>query len=212
VGQVAVLGGWWLLDALALAMLVVTVASAARIAVLLASRGSRRATVAVAVVDDAALAFMAVATAGMLAPRLRTLPDTGWEAIFAALTAWFAVRSARAARVARTASTSTARARALASPGCAPHLMHCAAMLYMFLALPGDTAMDGPGALLHVLGVLGALAVVGFCARDVGHLSARRYRPAGAAPVTGALASQASRIGCRAVMGVTMAVMLVIMT
>jgi hypothetical protein len=61
--------------------------------------------------------------------------------------------------------------------------------------------------------VLGALAVVGYCVRDVGHLSARRYSRTGAVPVTGALLlSQASRVGCRAVMGVTMAVMLVIMT
>jgi hypothetical protein len=219
VGHFAVLGGWWLLGALAVAMLVVAVASAARVAVLFAGRGPRRARAAgPAVVDDAALVFMAVATAGMLAPGLRTLPATGWEAVFAALTAWFAVRSARAAR--HPAGRSTAGAAAPASPGCVPHLVHCAAMLYMFLALPaapgagGMTmpAMAGPAALLHVLAVLGALAVLGFCARDVGHLSARRYRLAGAVPVTGALASQASRVGCRAVMGVTMAVMLVIMT
>jgi hypothetical protein len=229
VGQVAGLGGSWLLEPLALLMLVVAVASTARITALLAAGRSRRAGVrSTAVIDDAALALMAVATAGMLAPGLRTLPDTAWQAVFAVLTTWFAVRSVRAAR-ARSAG-------ALAAPNCAPHLVHCAAMLYMFLALPaapgagrvgpggsqaGGTAMAGmagpaaPGhsVLFHVLAVLGALVVVGYCARDVGHLSARRYSLTGAAPVTGALLlSQASRVGCRAVMGVTMAVMLVIMT
>jgi hypothetical protein len=239
VGQVAVLGGSWLLDALALLMLVVAVASAARItAVLVAGRSGRASSSSAAVIDDAALALMTVATAGMLVPGLRTLPDTAWDAVFAVLTTWFAVRSVRAVRA--------SSAGALAAPNCAPHLVHCAAMLYMFLALPaapgpGGTTMArmagpavpnqwvpnqsvlnqsvlnqtalGQPALFHVLAVLGALVVVGYCVRDVGHLSARRYSSAGAVPVTGALLlSQASRVGCRAVMGVTMAVMLVIMT
>jgi hypothetical protein len=225
-------GGSWLLDALALLMLVIAVASVARITALLVTGRSRRPGFkGTAVIDDAALALMAVATAGMLAPGLRTLPDIAWEAVFAVLTTWFAVRSVRAMRA--------SSAGALAAPNCAPHLVHCAAMLYMFLALPaapgaGGTTMarmagpassaalnqpalnqsvQGQPVLFHVLAVLGALAVVGYCVRDVGHLSARRYSRTGAVPVTGALLlSQASRVGCRAVMGVTMAVMLVIMT
>jgi hypothetical protein len=232
VGQVAVLGGSWLLDALALLMLVVAVASVARVTALLVAGRSRRATFrSAAVIDDAALALMAVATAGMLVPGLRTLPDTAWEAVFAVLTTWFAVRSVRAVRA--------ASAGALAAPNCAPHLVHCAAMLYMFLALQAAPGADGTtmagmagpprpavlnqsvlnqsvlgqSALLHLLAVLGALVVVGYCVRDVGHLSARRYSLTSAVPVTGALlVSQASRVGCRAVMGAAMAVMLVIMT
>lgn len=234
-GQVAVLGGWWLLEPLALLMLVVALASTARIIALVARGRARPAGFAgVAVIDDAALALMAVATAGMLAPGLRTLPDTAWEVVFAVLTTWFAVRSVRAARL---AGVSSAGARALAAPNCAPHLVHCAAMLYMFLALPAAPGAGGAGpggmtmtgmasvagmlrpaasgqsALYHVLAVLGALVVVGYCVRDVGHLSSRRDRAPGAvAAPAGLLLSQASRVGCRAVVGVTMAVMLVIMT
>jgi hypothetical protein len=255
VGQVAVLGGRWLLEPLALLMLAVALASTARITALAApalagtvlagtvlantvlanTRRPRPAGFAVAaVVDDAALALMAVATVGMLVPGLRTLPDSAWEAVFAVLTAWFAIRSVRAAR---RASTRSASARALAAPNCAPHLVHCAAMLYMFLALPAAPGAGGAGpggmtmtgmasvagmlrpaasgqtALYHVLAVLGALVVVGYCVRDVGHLSSRPYRVPGAVAAPAALLlSQASRVGCRAVMGVTMAVMLVIMT
>jgi hypothetical protein len=78
--------------------------------------------------------------------------------------------------------------------------------------MPGP-ATSGQSALYHVLAVLGALVVVGYCVRDVGHLSSRPYRVPGAVAAPAALLlSQASRVGCRAVMGVTMAVMLVIMT
>jgi hypothetical protein len=260
VGQVAVLGGRWLLEPLALLMLAVALASTARITALAATvradavpahtvpahtvpahtvpahtrRPRRAGLVGAAVIDDTALALMAVATAGMLVPGLRTLPDSAWEVVFAVLTTWFAIRSARAARRAITRSAS---ARALAAPNCAPHLVHCAAMLYTFLALPaapgagragpgGMTmtgmasvagvlrpAASGPSALYHVLAVAGALVVVGYCVRDVGHLSSRPYRVPGAVAAPAALLlSQASRVGCRAVMGVTMAVMLVIMT
>jgi hypothetical protein len=222
VGQVAMLGGRWLLEPLALLMLAVAAVSGARLtaAFLKPLRRSARPGGA-AVMDDVAQLLMAIATAGMLAPGMRTLPDTGWVAVFAVLTTWFAARSVRV-RAARTAGA--------AVPGCAPHLAHCAAMLYMFLALPAAPGAAGAGpagmtmagmagsaplgqsALFHALAVLGALVVVGYCVRDVGQLSGRHYRVPGAVPVTGALLSKASRLASRAVMGLTMAVLLVIMT
>src|SRR5512146_15368 len=81
-------------------MLAVAAVSAARLAArLTAARRSRAGGVSSgAAIDDLAQLLMAIATAGMLAPGLRTLPDTAWVAVFAVLTAWFAVRSARAAR------------------------------------------------------------------------------------------------------------------
>ena len=75
---------------------------------------------------------MAIAMAGMLAPSLTTLPNGAWEVVFALLTAWFAYRVVRDARANGT--------RALAGGHCAPHLVHSAAMLYMFLALAPPAA------------------------------------------------------------------------
>ena len=83
---------------------------------------------------------MGLAMAGTLAASLSTLPSGAWEVIFGALTAWFAYRVAREYR--------GRGLRALVSEHHAPHLLHSAAMLYMFLALrtvvPGhSTAMAG---------------------------------------------------------------------
>ena len=124
----------WLLAAVAALMLAVAAVSAAR---LLAARPWRRG--AVITDTDVAHPLMAVAMAGMLAPGLRTLPDTAWEVIFGLLAAWFAVRVARDARV--------NGVRALAGGHCAPHLAHSCAMVYMFLAIQataaGAAGMDG---------------------------------------------------------------------
>ena len=86
---------------------------------------------------------MGLAMAGTLAASLSTLPSGAWEVIFGALTAWFAYRVAREYR--------GRGLRALVSEHHAPHLLHSAAMLYMFLALrtvaPGhSTAMAGMSA------------------------------------------------------------------
>jgi hypothetical protein len=167
----------WLLDIVAALMLVVAAVSAAR---LLAARPWQRG--AVAIDTDVAHLLMALAMAGMLAASLAAAPAAAWEVVFALLTTWFAVRvlvDARASGV-----------RALAGGHCAPHLVHSAAMLYMFLALTaagkapgGMSAMGGMEAgsasamslRLPTLAFLFALILVGYSIWDLDQLSGRRY-------------------------------------
>ena len=164
----------WLLDVVAAVMLGVAALSAGRLA---AARPWRRDG---AVIDtDVAHLLMAIAMAGMLTPRLRTLPDTAWEVIFGLLTAWFAVRVTRDAR--------RNGVRALAGGHCAPHLVHSASMLYMFLAMraaagaaPGAGGMDMSGTSAMTLryptlALLFALILVGYSIWDLDQLSGRRY-------------------------------------
>jgi hypothetical protein len=167
----------WLLAAVAALMLAVAAVSAAR---LLAARPWRRG--AVITDTDVAHPLMAVAMAGMLAPGLRTLPDTAWEVIFGLLAAWFAVRVARDARV--------NGVRALAGGHCAPHLAHSCAMVYMFLAIQatadGTAGMEGmsgmpgdAGAAMSLryptLALIFAFILVGYSIWDLDRLSGRRY-------------------------------------
>ncbi len=174
----------WLLDLLAAVMLVVAAISAAR---LVAARPWQDGSV---VIDtDIAHLLMSVAMAGMLTPSLTTLPSSAWEVIFGLLTAWFAVRVALDARL--------AGVRALAGGHCAPHLVHSAAMLYMFLALSVSAAsgMGGMGAgsgsmmtLAHpTVAFAFALVLIGYTVWDLDQLSGRRYGyRATAAAVAGA--------------------------
>jgi hypothetical protein len=117
----------WILDIFAAIMLAVAAVSAAR---LLVARPWERGSV---ITDtDIAHLLMAIAMAGMLTSSLTTLPSRAWEAIFGLMTAWFAYRVTRDARA--------SGIRALAGGHCAPHLVHSAAMLYMFLALTAPAA------------------------------------------------------------------------
>ena len=127
----------WLLDICAGLMLAVAAVSAGR----LARPPSWPRGPATPDIDVAHL-LMALAMAGTLAPGLAVLPSVAWRVIFAMLTAWLAERvvfDARAHGI-----------RALAGGHCAPHLVHAAAMLYMFAALtapahdPGAGSLGGP--------------------------------------------------------------------
>jgi hypothetical protein len=160
----------WILDILASLMLVVAAISAARI-------GLARPWQKGAVVTDTDVShlFMGIAMAGMLASGLTTLPDAAWEVIFALLTVWFGYRVVRDAR--------SNGARALAGGHCAPHLVHSAAMLYMFLALgaaggPGMGGMGGSAtqALKYpTLAFVFALILIGYTTWDLDQLSGKRY-------------------------------------
>jgi hypothetical protein len=168
----------WILDALAALMLAVAAVSAARI--VLARPWRRGAFVAD---TDVAHLLMAIAMAGMLTPRLGTLPDTAWEAVFCLLAVWFAGRVAREAR--------TNGRGALAGAHCAPHLVHSVSMLYMFLAataLPARTGTaEGMGGVsggagsaamtlsLPTLAFVFAFILVGYAVWDLDQLSGRRY-------------------------------------
>ena len=184
----------WILDALAALMLLVAAVSATRIVL---STPWRRD--AFAADTDVAHLLMAIAMAGMLTPGLGTLPDTAWVAVFCLLAAWFV------GRVAHDASTNGLRA--LAGGHCAPHLVHSASMLYMFLAatLPvartgaaegmgGMSAGAGSAAMtlsLPALAFVFAFVLVGYAVWDLDQLSGRRYATAArvslavAAPVGG---------------------------
>jgi hypothetical protein len=163
----------WILDAFAAVMLTVAAVSAARVA---AARPWRRGgTVAD---TDIAHLLMAIAMTGMLTGSLRTIPVVAWESALSVLMAWFVFRAARDVRA--------GGLRALP----AAHLVHCAAMLYMFLAAAQPSRYPA-------LAFAFALALAGYAVWDLDRLSAGR--PSG---VTA---------GCRTAMGVTMAFMLIAM-
>jgi Domain of unknown function (DUF5134) len=116
---------------------------------------------------------MGVAMAGMLEPRLTLLPDAVWRAMFVAGAAWFGWQAARAWR-----RRSPRRSRS-AHP--VPHVVECAAMLYMLLparsagraaamVMPGMTGTSAAGnpALALVL----ALFMVGYILWTTDHLAA----------------------------------------
>jgi hypothetical protein len=163
----------WILDVFAGLMLVVAAISAARLA---EARPWQRGS---AFFDtDIAHLLMGIAMAGMLAAGLTTLSNAAWVGIFAVLTGWFAVRvivDARANGV-----------RALAGGHCAPHLVHSAAMVYMFAALvapaSGGAGMSGMGGTSGMqtlryptLAFVFALILIGYSIWDIDQLSGRRY-------------------------------------
>jgi hypothetical protein len=151
---------------------------------------------------DVAHLLMGVAMAGMLAPGLTTLAPGAWETIFGVLTGWFAWRAARDA-----AATGI---RSLAGGHSVVHLLHCAAMVYLFAAVTTSSGMPmtGTGAAspsleCPALALAFASALAGCTAREIGQLSLRRnHRSA---------ASSAAPVASRIVMGATTALMLLIM-
>ena len=163
----------WILDIFAALMLVVAAVSAGRLVVAQPWRQGAQRT-ALADIDVAHL-LMAIAMAGMLTASLQTLPNGAWEVIFGVLTAWFAYRVVRDLQV--------SGVRALAGGHCAPHLIHAAAMLYMFLALTTPTAhgsgMSGMGGAAGAMGTLSlpflafifALLLIGYSIWDLDQLS-----------------------------------------
>jgi len=166
----------WILDIFAAIMLAVAAISAARLA---AERPWQPGSV---VTDtDIAHLLMAIAMAGMLVPSLSTLPAAVWEVIFGVTAAWVGYRVIRDARA--------NGVRALAGGHCAPHLVHSAAMLYMFLALvaPGGRGqgMSGVGGSpvpgmqsveLPTVAFAFALILAGYTMWDLDQISSRTRR------------------------------------
>ena len=148
----------WLTASFAAVMLTVATYCAGRLAV---ARRWQRPT---ELDTDAGHVLMGLAMAGLLVSRLRLLPAAAWEAVFAAGAVWFAWQLLRSRR--RTAAASW---RCLHP---APHLVECAAMLYMFFAatpLTARAAVTGMTALtpsrFSVLALLMALFMVGYVVR-----------------------------------------------
>jgi hypothetical protein len=125
-----VAGPSWLAGSLAAVMIVTAAYCAARLAI---SRRWQRET---AFDADGLHVAMGTAMAGMLVPRLSPLPATMWEALFAGAAGWFAWQAIRVR-----GGHPPGRSR---SPHPVPHLVECAAMLYMLLAVPGSRPA-GPG-------------------------------------------------------------------
>ena len=110
----------WLGYLLAASMIVTAVYCVSRLAV--AGLRGRPTEPAVDIVH----VLMGVAMAGVLVPRLSTLPDGAWEATFGAAVAWFGWHTVRAYRAGGTGGKPAHQL---------PHLLASGAMLYMFLAV-----------------------------------------------------------------------------
>jgi len=122
-------GPAWLTGIFAAAMLAVAVYCTGR---LIAARRWRRPT---ELDTDGAHVVMGLAMAGTLVSGLRTLPATMWEAVFAAGAAWFGWRMLQARRGAQPTPWRSSHPL--------PHLVECAAMVFMFLILPASAAARG---------------------------------------------------------------------
>ena len=119
-------GPAWLTGIFAAASLAVAVYCAGR---LVAAPRWRRPT---ELDTDGAHVVMGVAMAGMLVSGLRTLPSAIWELVFAAGATWFGYRMFQARRGARPSPWRSSHPL--------PHLVECAAMVFMFLILPASAA------------------------------------------------------------------------
>jgi hypothetical protein len=115
-------GPAWLTAIFAAASLAVAVYCAGRL--LVARRGHRPTELD----TDGAHVIMGVAMAGMLVSGLRTLPSAIWEVVFAAAAVWFGYRMLQARRGAQSSPWRSSHPL--------PHLVECAAMVFMFLILP----------------------------------------------------------------------------
>ena len=199
-------GPAWLSATFAGVMLTVAVYCAGRLVV---ARLRRRPT---ELDTDAAHITMGVAMAGMLVPGLRVLPAGLWEAVFVAGAAWFGGRTLRARRAAASS--------AWRCPHPAPHVVECAAMLYMFLALPaaglrapvGAMSASAAGSRFSFLPLLLALFLLGYVVLQGDRITAQAGAGSCAAPgpTHHALAPRCAAL-CKIAMGLTMGYMLILM-
>ena len=186
----------WISDVFAAVMLLVAAVSAGQLAVARAwtRAGARDADIA------GSHLLMGIAMAGTLVASLSTLPNAAWEVIFAVMTAWFAWCLWQ--------ETRGHGITAVASGHHAPHLVHSAAMLYMFAALAGPAPGGGsgmagmagsPGGMhsLHAptLALVFALLLIAYTVRDLDrkagadgyfHVVGRQFTPAVPALATAA--------------------------
>ena len=159
----------WLAPCLAAVMLLITASCTVRLA-----RWGRRRPAQPDV--DALHAVMGVAMAGMLAPQLSVLPGRVWQAVFGVAAAWFAARAIRP----RVRQVGTGR---FSHP--APHVLECAAMIYMLIPARGHVAarMAMPGMAWSslanpVVTLLFAVFLAGYVLWTADQLTARVPAPA----------------------------------
>ncbi len=196
----------WLLDIFAALMLAVAAVSLARLAL---ARSWAKLPPCADI--DVAHVLMGIAMAGMLASGLRTLPAAVWEVIFAVLAVWFGTRYAAELR--------GSGAQAQRNTHYLPHLVHSAAMLYMFLAVttPVSGVSGGMGAMgagtaamgtlrLPTLAFIFAVLLSGLAITDLDQVSATLTRTTRQAPqasqpsfATAAISSAARPVPAKAV-------------
>jgi len=129
-----VIGSPWLPACVAALMLLVAACCAAR---LILSRLHRRHSEPH---SDVLHGLMGVAMAGMLQPRLSPVPPAAWLVVFGLAAAWFSWESIRSRWPAKPATSQGTH------PG--PHVVECAAMVYMLWPTPPgghDHASSMPG-------------------------------------------------------------------
>jgi hypothetical protein len=128
---------------------------------------------------DALHTVMGIAMAGMLVPRLHLAPDSAWAAVFGIGAAWFGWRALPA--------RGAVPPRLLQSHYPVPHLVECAAMIYMLLpghrppggpamAMPGMGAAAGSQQGFPVLAVILALFMLGYLVWTTDRLTSRTAR------------------------------------
>jgi hypothetical protein len=207
----------WILETFAAMMVLVAEVSAGQAVIARAwtRRGGAGAGIAVSQL------LMGIAMTGILVSGLRILPNAVWEVVFAVMTAWFAWYLWRGNR--GRAAASVARGHY------APHLVHSAAMLYLFAAIAGPSAA-APGGMsgmawgsagsmptLHapMLALIFALLLIAFAVHDLDRQAESGVAAAGAGPVAYTaerlLLSPAVVKGCQVTIGVTMAFILIIL-
>ncbi|HTT00195.1 MAG TPA: DUF5134 domain-containing protein [Streptosporangiaceae bacterium] len=187
----------FILDFFAALMLLVAAVSAGRLAL---DRPWRRNLMDADI--DGAHVLMGIAMAGMLVASLTTLSNGAWTVIFAVMTAWFAwfvYRESRGGGV-----------RVLVDSHHSPHLVHSAAMVYMFAAVTAPAAGHGSGMggmggagggmstlAAPVLAFIFAILLVGYAVVDLDRLSGPAphgsyLSAAGAVPAGAAMAGAAA--------------------
>ena len=201
----------WILDVFAAVMLLVAAVSAGQLIVARAwtRAGARDADIAISHL------LMGIAMAGMLVASLATLANGAWIVVFAVMTAWFGWCLWQDSR--------GQGAGAAIRGHHAPHLVHSAAMLYMFAALAGPASDGGAGMAGMAGGASGmqtlnaptlalvfTLLLIGYTVRDLDrqacadgyfHVVGRHFAPAPALATSGpALAGPAGGDGVVATM------------
>jgi hypothetical protein len=214
----------WILGIFAAVMLLVAEVSASQLVIARAwtRRGGTNADIAVSQL------LMGIAMTGILVPGLSILPNAAWEVIFAVMTAWFAWCLRR--------ESQGRGAAAVAGGHYAPHLVHSAAMLYIFAALAGPSG-SGTGGMSGMSGMAGgssggipalalifALLLIAVTIHDLDRpagadgyfrVVGRRSVPAGSAlpaayTAERLLLSPAVAKACQVTIGVTMAFTLIV--
>jgi hypothetical protein len=167
---------------------------------------------------DGAHVVMGLAMAGTLTASPRVLPAVAWEAVFACGAGWFAWRAVQARR-----GVPAKRGRC---PHPVPHLVECAAMLYMLAVAPaagskaGSMAAPATGSWLPVLALAMALFLFGYVVW-VGNQLPPLRAAAGGQPAAGHacapdltlpphLAPRCEAL-CKIAMGITMGYALILM-